>query len=57
MAKTLIGKKAYAKSSDAPVTIVSEPLLCSGSVKVVIVYEDLTIDTIDVCRLTLVEPF
>jgi len=50
MANTLIGKKAYAKSSD-------EPLLCSGSVKVVIVYEDLTIDTIDVCRLTLVEPF
>jgi hypothetical protein len=57
MAKTLIGKKAYAKSSDAPVTIVSEPLLCSGSVKVVIVYANLTIDTIDVCRLTLVEPF
>jgi hypothetical protein len=58
MANTLIGKKAYAKPSDAPVTIVSEPLLSgSGSVKVVIVYEDLTIDTIDVCRLTLVEPF
>ena len=48
MANTLI-ERGYDKPSDAPVTIVSEPLLSgSGSVKVVIVYDDLTIVSIAV---------
>jgi hypothetical protein len=57
MADTLIGKQAYIKSSDNPVTIVSEPIPSPTGVKVVIVFQDLKMDTIDVSALILAKPF
>ena len=57
MADSLIGKQAYAKCSDNPVTIVSEPIPSPTGVKVVIVFSDLTMDTIDVSALKLAKPF
>lgn len=57
MADTLIGKQAYIKWSDNPVTIVSEPIPSPTGVKVVIVFSDLKMDTIDVSALILAKPF
>jgi hypothetical protein len=57
MVDSLIGKQAYAKCSDNPVTIVSEPIPSPTGVKVVIVFSDLTMDTIDVSALILAKPF
>jgi hypothetical protein len=57
MVDGLIGKQAYAKCSDNPVTIVSEPIPSPTGVKVVIVFSDLKMDTIDVSALILAKPF